>query len=116
MLATIEQKLFTPAQIRPIAMKRRRLVMAPLTRSRSNSQGNARPALISFSARPNPNAVAATIRPTGSEGSGKSIPDLHRTIKDVWVSVDKAFVRVEATGMPVRTFLGAQPTAIGTSK
>jgi hypothetical protein len=66
--------------------------------------------LISFSARPNPNAVAVTIRSTGSEGSGKSIPDLHRTIKDVWVSGDKAFVRVEATGMPVRTFLGAQPT------
>jgi 2,4-dienoyl-CoA reductase-like NADH-dependent reductase (Old Yellow Enzyme family) len=38
MLPTIEQKLFTPAQIRPIAMKRRP-VMAPLTRSRSQQPG-----------------------------------------------------------------------------
>jgi predicted ester cyclase len=44
------------------------------------------------------------------KGFGEIIPDLHWTIKDVWVSGDKAFVRGEATGTPVRAFLGVQPT------
>jgi predicted ester cyclase len=44
------------------------------------------------------------------KGFGEIIPDLHWTIKEVWVSGDKAFVLGEATGTPVRPFLGTQPT------
>ena len=41
---------------------------------------------------------------------GEIIPDLHWRIKGVWVPGNEAFVRAEATGTPVRAFLGLQPT------
>jgi steroid delta-isomerase-like uncharacterized protein len=40
---------------------------------------------------------------------GATIPDLHWSIKDIWVSGRYVFVRAQATGTPVRTFLGLPP-------
>jgi predicted ester cyclase len=41
---------------------------------------------------------------------GATIPDLHWSIKDIWVSGRYVFVRGQATGTPVKTFLGVGPT------
>lgn len=44
---------------------------------------------------------------------GATIPDLQWSIKDIWVSGRYVFVRGQATGTPVRTFLGLAPTGKG---
>jgi predicted ester cyclase len=41
---------------------------------------------------------------------GTVIPDLHWTIKDVWVSGNRIVVRGEATGTPTHDFFGVPPT------
>jgi predicted ester cyclase len=50
-------------------------------------------------------AVAKRFKATGA-----AIPDLRWTIKDIWVSGDHVFVRGQATGTPIRPFLGVAPT------
>jgi predicted ester cyclase len=41
---------------------------------------------------------------------GKSVPDLHWTIVDLWTVGDQIVVRGEATGTPTGEFFGAKPT------
>ena len=41
---------------------------------------------------------------------GQNIPDLHWTIKEIWVAGKEVIVRGEATGTSVRAFLGPEPT------
>ncbi|SEC98956.1 ester cyclase [Bradyrhizobium erythrophlei] len=50
-------------------------------------------------------AVAARFKEIGT-----TIPDLHWSIQDIWVSGRYVFVRGQAIGTPVRTFLGLTPT------
>lgn len=44
------------------------------------------------------------------EMMGKMIPDLRWTIQDVWITEDKIVVLGEASGTPVETFWGTEPT------
>jgi predicted ester cyclase len=41
---------------------------------------------------------------------GKTIPDLHWTIKDIWTSGNRIVVRGEATGTPTGELFGFKPT------
>ena len=41
---------------------------------------------------------------------GQTIPDLHWTIKQIWVAGKEVIVRGEATGTPAQAFLGLEPT------
>jgi predicted ester cyclase len=41
---------------------------------------------------------------------GKTIPDLHWTITEIWTFGDRIVVRGEATGTPVGELFGAKPT------
>jgi predicted ester cyclase len=43
---------------------------------------------------------------------GQTIPDLHWTIKQIWVAGKEVIVRGEATGTPVRAFLGLEPEGL----
>jgi predicted ester cyclase len=48
---------------------------------------------------------------TRFKGLASVVPDLNWTIKELFVSGDNAIiVRGEATGAPIKTFLGAEPT------
>ena len=50
-------------------------------------------------------AVVARFTPLG-----QTIPDLHWTIKQIWVAGKEVIVRGEANGTPAQAFLGVEPT------
>ena len=49
--------------------------------------------------------------PAATKANASVVPDLNWTIKELFVSGENTIiVRGEATGAPIKTFLGAEPT------
>ena len=94
-----------------------RAIVAPLYEALNEPMKKDVPALLAQATNPDYNSCSTLTdcldRDTLAvvfNSIGKTVPDLRWDIKDLWVSGDQIIVLGEASGTPVETFFGAEPT------
>jgi predicted ester cyclase len=101
----------------PLTTAQARAIVAPLYEALNEPTKKDVPALLAQATKPDYRSCSTETECLNRDqlavqftAFGTMIPDLHWTIKEVWVSGDRIVVRGEATGTPIRDFFGVAPT------
>lgn len=101
----------------PLTTAKARAIVAPLYEALNEPTKKDVPALLARATNPDYRSCSTNTACLNRDqlavqfkAFGTLIPNLHWTIRDVWVSGDRIVVRGEATGTPAHDFFGVAPT------